>query len=78
MISDRDVLQNLILASHEYRTTRIDAQEELLTSGIISEQESVVRSVQKGEVARNRNRVSEILHIVDRTNAEIELAEDNA
>ncbi|KAI8911701.1 hypothetical protein EDD86DRAFT_224677 [Gorgonomyces haynaldii] len=78
IMSDRDVLMNVISASHDFRIAKIDAQEDLLSTGIAADQEQVIKKMQASEIARNRNRVCEIISILDKSNAEIDAAEENS
>jgi hypothetical protein len=78
MMNDRDVLMNAIASSHDFRIAKIDFQEDGLVTGIAHDQDTVVKKVQMDEMKRNRDRVGEIIAILDKTYAEIEAAEDNS
>jgi hypothetical protein len=78
MMNDRDVLMNAIASSHDFRIAKIDFQEDGLVTGIAHDQDTVVKKVQMNEMKRNRDRVGEIIAILDKTYAEIEAAEDNS
>lgn len=69
---------NVIASSHDFRIAKIDFQEDGLVTGIAHDQDTVVKKVQMNEMKRNRDRVGEIIAILDKTYAEIEAAEDNS
>jgi hypothetical protein len=69
---------NAIASSHDFRIAKIDVQEDGLVTGIAHDQDTVVKKVQMDEMKRNRDRVGEIIAILDKTYAEIEAAEDNS
>lgn len=77
-MGDRDILMNVIASSHDFRLAKIDLQEDALVTGIAHDQDWVVKKVQMNEIRRNRDRVSEIVAFLDKTNSEIEAAEDNS
>jgi hypothetical protein len=77
-MSDKDVLTNSINASHDFRLSKLDAQEDLLVTGCAKDQEKVVKDIHKAEVKRNRDRVGEIIALLDKCNSDIDAAEENA
>jgi hypothetical protein len=77
-MGDRDVLMNAISASHEFRISKVDAQEDLLSTGLAQNQEFVISKNQSDEITRNRERVSEIIMMLEKVNSDIENAEENA
>jgi len=72
VLSDKDVLLNAVNSSHDFRLGRLDHQEDCLVSGAVKSLESVLSSVHDGEVSRSRARLSEIIVMLDKCNAEIE------
>ncbi|KAJ3292884.1 Dynein regulatory complex subunit 3 [Rhizoclosmatium sp. JEL0117] len=78
ILSDKDALVNTVNGSHDFRLAKFDHQEDLLVSGVGQELESMTRKLHDAEVQRDRDRVCEIFTFIDKCNAEIELAEENA
>lgn len=77
-MSDRDILTNVIATSHDFRIGKIDVQEDTLLTGIIRDQEFVLKKVQADEIKRNRDRVGEIITFLEKSDTEIEYAEENS
>lgn len=65
-MADKDLLSNMVSASHDYHVAKIDSQEELLVTGIQREFESILSHIQESEIMRNRDRVVEIKNYCDR------------
>nr|KAJ3419777.1 Dynein regulatory complex subunit 3 [Polyrhizophydium stewartii] len=78
IMSDKDVLMNAINASHDFRLGKLDHQEDALVSGVMRDQEQVIKKVHDSEVRRNRDRISEIISFLDKCYQEIDNAEENA
>ncbi|KAJ3337137.1 Dynein regulatory complex subunit 3 [Kappamyces sp. JEL0680] len=78
IMSDKDILTNAVNASHDFRLLKLDAQEDLLVTGCTKDQERVVKEMHKAEIKRNRDRVGEIVALLDKCNADIDAAEDNS
>ena len=71
------MLTNAINASHDFRLIKLDAQEDVLATGCARDQEVVLKDMQKTEIRRNRDRVGEIVALIDKCNSDIDLAEEN-
>ncbi|KAJ3262588.1 Dynein regulatory complex subunit 3 [Boothiomyces macroporosus] len=78
IMSDKDVLMNAVNSSHDFRMFKLDQQEDGLVTGLAKDLESIVKDMYAKEIKRNRDRVSEILALLDKTNAEIDFAEENS
>lgn len=72
LVSDKDTILNSITGSKDYRVSKLDAQEDVLSSGLAKDSDSIISKVQQDEVKRNRSRVAEILAFIDRCNLEID------
>jgi hypothetical protein len=77
-MSDKDVLMNALNSAHDFRLLKLDHQEDALMTGVAKDLETVIKSTQKEEVKRNRDRVGEIIAFIDKCNADIDLAEENS
>lgn len=69
---------NCLNSSHDFRLAKLDAQEDALVTGIAHDQESIIKKIHSDEVSRSRTRVGEIIAFVEKSLAEIDLAEENA
>ncbi|KAI8915048.1 hypothetical protein BC831DRAFT_488112 [Entophlyctis helioformis] len=78
IMTDKDVLMNAINASHDFRLGKLDHQEDALVSGVVHDQEQVIKKIHDDEIRRNRDRISEIIAFLDKCNQEIDNAEENA
>ncbi|KAJ3321556.1 Dynein regulatory complex subunit 3 [Boothiomyces sp. JEL0866] len=78
IMSDKDVLMNAVNSSHDFRMLKLDQQEDGLVTGLAKDLESIVKDMYSNEIKRNRDRVSEILALLDKSNAEIDFAEENS
>ncbi|EGF76279.1 hypothetical protein BATDEDRAFT_92813 [Batrachochytrium dendrobatidis JAM81] len=78
IMSDKDVLMNAINASHDFRLGKLDHQEDELVTGVAKDQDQIIKKTHDDEVRRNRNRICEIIAFLDKTNQEIDNAEENA
>ncbi|KAI8622252.1 hypothetical protein BC830DRAFT_1163028 [Chytriomyces sp. MP71] len=78
ILSDKDQLVNTVNGSHDFRLGKFDHQEDALVSGINQELETMAKGLHDDEIQRDRDRVCEIFTFIDKCNAEIEIAEENA
>ncbi|KAJ3099516.1 Dynein regulatory complex subunit 3 [Physocladia obscura] len=78
ILSDKDALLNTVNGSHDFRLGRFDHQEDCLVSGVAQDLESLTHKLHDVEVQRDRDRVCEIFTFIDKCNADIENAEENA
>ncbi|KAJ3191999.1 Dynein regulatory complex subunit 3 [Irineochytrium annulatum] len=78
IMGDKDVLVNAINSSHDFHLSQFDRQEDGLVSGISKDLETIVQRIHDDEIKRNRDRICEIIAFLDKSNSEIELAEENA
>ncbi|KAJ3296348.1 Dynein regulatory complex subunit 3, partial [Blyttiomyces sp. JEL0837] len=78
VLSDKDTLVNAINGSHDFHLSKFDHQEDNLVSGINKVLETLTQKLHDDEIQRNRDRICEIITFIDRCNAEIDLAEENA
>ncbi|KAI9357346.1 hypothetical protein DFJ73DRAFT_821505 [Zopfochytrium polystomum] len=78
VLSDKDSLVNSINGSHDFHLGKFDHQEDSLVSGISKDLETLTQKVHEREIQRNRDRICEIVAFIDKCNAEIEAAEENA
>ncbi|KAI9094323.1 hypothetical protein DFS34DRAFT_243321 [Phlyctochytrium arcticum] len=77
IMNDKDALMNAINSSHDFRLGKFDHQEDVLATGVAKDLEKVIQAAHDRELARDRDRVCEIIAFLDRCNSEIELAEEN-
>ncbi|KAF7271699.1 dynein regulatory complex subunit 3-like [Rhynchophorus ferrugineus] len=63
--SDRDVLANALVATHDMHMQTIDSREDLLIHKAKGWLESFVTDLTKGEITRNRQKLLEINHFLD-------------
>ncbi|KAI9197072.1 uncharacterized protein BJ171DRAFT_562845 [Polychytrium aggregatum] len=78
IMGDKDALMNAINGSHDFRLGKFDHQEDYLVTGVAKDMEVVIQRIHEEEIKRNRDRVGEILGFLDKSNSEIEQAEENA
>ncbi len=77
-MTDKDQLTNAINLSHDFRLAKIDIQEDILSTGCTTDQETVLKDMHKTEIKRNRDRVGEIISLLDKCHADIDTAEENS
>ena len=77
-MTDKDQLTNAINLSHDFRLAKIDVQEDILVTGCTTDQETVLKDMHKTEIKRNRDRVGEIISLLDKCHADIDTAEENS
>ncbi|KAJ3415179.1 Dynein regulatory complex subunit 3 [Chytridiales sp. JEL 0842] len=75
---DKDTLVNAVNGSHDFHLGKFDHQEDALVSGIAKDLETLTQKNHEDEIQRNRDRICEVIAFIDRCNAEIEQAEENA
>lgn len=78
MMTDKDQLTNAINSSHDFRLAKLDVQEDILVTGCTADQDTVLKEIHKTEVRRNRERVGEIIALLDKCHADIDTAEENS
>ncbi|KAJ3020829.1 Dynein regulatory complex subunit 3 [Thoreauomyces humboldtii] len=78
IIGDKDVLVNAINSSHDFRLGKFDHQEDTLVTGVARDLETIIQKTHELEVTRNRDRVCEIIAFLDKSSADIDVAEENA
>ncbi|KAJ3339625.1 Dynein regulatory complex subunit 3 [Gonapodya sp. JEL0774] len=76
LLSDKDALANLVNASHDARISKVDHEEDMLSSGHMKDLEMAIQGTHEGEWNRNRMRVCEIVAFVEKCRSEIESAEE--
>ncbi|KAF2879918.1 hypothetical protein ILUMI_26247 [Ignelater luminosus] len=72
IMSDKEILNNALGASHDLHLQLIDAREDRLVSRARTWLNTLVTSLQKDEIARNRGKVLEINHFLDIQREEFE------
>ncbi|KAJ1503426.1 Dynein regulatory complex subunit 3 [Coelomomyces lativittatus] len=78
LLRDKDGVVNHITGSHEFRISKIDAQEEIFITGISEELEKTISKVQLEELKRDRSRIKEIILFHERCLQECDMAEEVA
>ncbi|KAI9002253.1 hypothetical protein BC832DRAFT_560967 [Gaertneriomyces semiglobifer] len=78
LINDKDALVNAINSTHDFRLGKFDHQEDILVSGVAKNQELVFQREHEREIARNRERICEIVGFLERCQSEIEGVEEGA
>lgn len=77
-MSDKDQLSNAINSSHDFRLGKLDTQEEALLTGCAKDQEEMIKKLHQTEIKRNRDRVGEIISLMEKTQNDIDFAEENS
>ena len=78
LVRDKDTVTNHLTGSHDAHLSRIDAQEEAFNSGLAKAMDQVTSQVHAYEIDRNRAKLREILLFVERSQQEVEVAEESA
>ena len=72
VLADKDGFNNALQASHDSHLTAIDGAEDRLVSEETRRYATLLGDTRAWEVARNRDRISEVLGLVDRWRAKAE------
>ncbi|KXS22377.1 outer arm dynein light chain 1 [Gonapodya prolifera JEL478] len=78
LLSDKDALANLVNSSHDSRISKLDHDEDTVTSGHARDLEATILGTHEREWNRNRMRVCEIVSFIEKCRSEIEAAEEGA
>ncbi|KAI8816545.1 uncharacterized protein EV422DRAFT_545674 [Fimicolochytrium jonesii] len=76
IISDKDILVNLINSTHDFRLAKFDHQEDTLVSGTARDLEHQLAHNHETELARNRARICEVCAFLEKCAAEVDAAEE--
>lgn len=76
LISDKETLVNFVTASHDFRLSCLEAQEETLVTGIHGDLETNTKAIFSREIQRNRDRVNDVLMYRDQCTNELSQAEE--